>query len=94
MNACYERFTELLLNEAKRSTENKPRKRKHTKVKRYWDSELSIAWQLMHNAESKFRKLCKIGKRNSVVEQARVVFKNKRMIFDKLLKREKEKCLL
>ena len=93
VNECYDRFCTFLFDEVDKSMEGKQNKRNTTKIKSYWDSELSVKWKLMHNSEQKYRWLCKQKNGNEMCKAQWIKFKEARANFDKLLcKKKRQYC--
>ena len=87
INVCYNECTHFILTEAELSLKNNRKKRKNTKFKPYWDSELSKKWKIMHEAERAFRRARKHKAHNMTFMQN--CFRRKQNAFDKLLCKKK-----
>ena len=92
VNKCYNKIIDLFNDEASSSTANKRCKHQHTKIKEYWDLELSKKWRQMKIAERDYRvSLCGNSKQKFSCESKHRIFKNKQREFDYALRKKTRK---
>ena len=89
LDDVYTRLVDLIISEAESSLGEKNKKRKSTKFKEYWCSELSAKWKLMHESERVYRLYKKQRKLPTTCQEAKSIFRRHQADFDKCLKKKK-----